>query len=264
MIFLKNTNCCDSDVAKQKKLRLIQRVGSIVVCSVIVAVFIYIYIKYGKELYSLLCDAEHMKAFLSRFKGFDKLVFVAIRAMQTVVKIIPAEPLEIGSGALYGTWMGMFLCLLGTEIGSLVIILLTKLFGRRLVNLFIPIEKIDSLKFLKDKKTVYKTLFVIYLIPGTPKDVLTYAAGITDLDMKKFMLITSIARIPSIISSTWCGNQITGRNFDLAIIIFAVTALLSIICSFFYKKIIGEKGKKKNDENEEGTADKTNEEETDS
>ena len=79
----------------------------------------------------------------------------------------------------------MFLCLLGTEIGSLVIILLTKLFGRRLVNLFIPIEKIDSLKFLKDKKTVYKTLFVIYLIPGTPKDVLTYAAGITDLDMKK-------------------------------------------------------------------------------
>ena len=160
--------------------------------------------------------------------------------------------------------MGMFLCLLGTEIGSLVIILLTKLFGRRLVNLFIPIEKIDSLKFLKDKKTVYKTLFVIYLIPGTPKDVLTYAAGITDLDMKKFMLITSIARIPSIISSTWCGNQITGRNFDLAIIIFAVTALLSIICSFFYKKIIGEKGKKKNDKNEEGTADKTNEEEADS
>ena len=252
MIFLKNTNCCDSDVAKQKKLRLIQRVGSIVVCSVIVAVFIYIYIKYGKELYSLLCDAEHMKAFLSRFKGFDKLVFVAIRAMQTVVKIIPAEPLEIGSGALYGTWMGM------------VIILLTKLFGRRLVNLFIPIEKIDSLKFLKDKKTVYKTLFVIYLIPGTPKDVLTYAAGITDLDMKKFMLITSNARIPSIISSTWCGNQITLRNFDLEIIIFTVTALLRIICSFFYKKIIGEKGKKKNDENEEETADKTNEEEADS
>ena len=120
------------------------------------------------------------------------------------------------------------------------------------------------MKFLRDKITVYKTIFVIYLIPGTPKDVLTYAAGITDLDMKKFMLITSIARIPSIISSTWCGNQITGRNFDLAIIIFAVTALLSIICSFFYKKIIGEKGKKKNDENEEGTADKTNEEEADS
>lgn len=264
MIFLNNIKSCDSDVAKQKKLRLIQRVGSIVVCSIIAAVFIYIYIKYGKELYNLLCDAEHMKAFLSRFKGFDKLVFVAIRAMQTVVKIIPAEPLEIGSGALYGTWGGMLLCLLGTEIGSFVIILLTKLFGRRLVNLFIPIEKIDSLKFLKDKKTVYRTLFVIYLIPGTPKDILTYAAGITDLDMKKFLLITSIARIPSILSSTWCGNQITGRNFDLAIIIFAVTALLSIICSFFYKKIIGGKGKNASNENGEEAADETNEEETDS
>ena len=247
MIFLNNINSCDSDAAKRKKLRLIQRAGAIAFCAIIVAVFLYIYIKYGKELYSLLCDAEHMRAFLSRFHGFDKLIFIAIRAIQTVVKIIPAEPLEIGSGVLYGTWGGLLLCLAGTEIGSLIIILLTKLFGRRLVNLFIPIEKIDSLKFLRDKKTVYRTLFFIYLIPGTPKDILTYAAGITDLDMKKFLLITSIARIPSIISSTWCGKQIIGRNFDLAIIIFSATALLSIICSFFYKKIVSGKTKKTTD-----------------
>ena len=145
---------------------------------------------------------------------------------------------------LYGTWGGLLLCFLGTEIGSLVIILLTKVFGKRLVELFVPIEKINSLKFLQDKRTVYRTLFIIYLIPGTPKDVLTYVAGLTDIDMRKFMLITSIARLPSIISSTWCGNQITGRNFDLAIIIFAVTAALSLVCSFFYKKLTGEKGNK--------------------
>ena len=97
---------------------------------------------------------------------------------------------------LYGTWGGLLLCFLGTEIGSLVIILLTKVFGKRLVELFVPIEKINSLKFLQDKRTVYRTLFIIYLIPGTPKDVLTYVAGLTDIDMRKFMLITSIARLP--------------------------------------------------------------------
>ena len=219
---LKNTKAFDTESGR-KKLLLIQRIGAIVVCSAALGAFIYCYIRYGRELYRLFSDPEQMKAFLVGFNGFDKLAFVAIRAFQTVIKIIPAEPLEIG---------------------SLVIILLTKVFGKRLVELFVPIEKINSLKFLQDKRTVYRTLFIIYLIPGTPKDVLTYVAGLTDIDMCKFMLITSIARLPSIISSTWCGDQITGRNFDLAIIIFAITAALSLVCSFFYKKLTGEKSNK--------------------
>lgn len=240
---LKNTKAFDTESGR-KKLLLIQRIGAIVVCSAALGAFIYCYIRYGRELYRLFSDPEQMKSFLAGFNGFDKLAFVAVRAFQTVIKIIPAEPLEIGSGVLYGTWGGLLLCFLGTEIGSLVIILLTKVFGKRLVELFVPIEKINSLKFLQNKRTVYRTLFIIYLIPGTPKDVLTYVAGLTDIDMRKFMLITSIARLPSIISSTWCGDQITGRNFDLAIIIFAITAALSLVCSFFYKKLTGEKGNK--------------------
>lgn len=253
MIFLKNTKISDVNTEKQHRLRLIKRVGSVVACAAIAAAFIFVYWKYGKELYALLCDAENMRTFFARFNGFDKWIFVAIRAAQTVVKLIPAEPLEIGSGVLYGTWGGMLLCLLGTELGSLIIILLTKLFGRRLVNLFVPIEKLDSLSFLKNEKNVFRTLFLIYLIPGTPKDILTYAAALTNIDMKRFLLITSIARIPSIVSSTWCGNQIVGRNFKLAIIIFVVTAVLSIVCSFFYKKFTSEKGSKNDDKGEDNS-----------
>ncbi len=253
MIFLKNTKICDVNTEKQRRLRLIKRVGSIVACAAIAAAFIFVYWKYGKDLYALLCNAENMRTSFARFNGFDKWIFVAIRAAQTVVKLIPAEPLEIGSGVLYGTWGGMLLCLLGTELGSLIIILLTKLFGRRLVNLFVPIEKLDSLSFLKNEKNVFRTLFLIYLIPGTPKDILTYAAALTNIDMKRFLLITSIARIPSIVSSTWCGNQIVGRNFKLAIIIFVVTAVLSIVCSFFYKKFTSEKGSKNDDKGEDNS-----------
>lgn len=241
---LRNTKTNDAAANGRAKLLTVQRIAAIIICAAVLGVFIYCYIKYGKELYRLFSDPEQMRAFLEQFNGFDKLAFVAVRAFQTVIKVIPAEPLEIGSGVLYGTWGGLLLCFLGTEIGSLVIILLTKIFGKRLVELFVPIEKINSLKFLQNKRTVYRSLFIIYLIPGTPKDVLTYAAGLTDIDMKKFMLITGIARLPSIISSTWCGDQITGRNFDLAIIIFAVTAALSLICSLFYKKFTGGKSEK--------------------
>ena len=251
---MKNTNISENDADYKRKVQRFQRLGAVCACLIIAGVFSYFYIKYGKQLFALFEDAEKLQAFLSQFRGFDKWVFVAIRAFQTVIKIIPAEPLEIGSGLLYGTWGGMWLCLLGTMIGSLVIIALTRVFGKKIVNAFIPIEKIESLSFLKNERKVYLSLFFIFLIPGTPKDVLTYAAGLTGLDMKKFLLITGIARIPSILFSTWCGQEIINKNYNIAIIIFAVTGIMSIICSVIYNKVAASKGKK-----EEPQADKEGE-----
>lgn len=241
---MKKTKPSDSENNYQRKVQLLQRVGAVSACLLMAGVFAYFYFRYGKQLYEIFGNPESLKVFLSQFKGFDKWVFVAIRAFQTVIKIIPAEPLEIGSGLLYGTWGGLALCLLGTMIGSFVIIALTRVFGKKLVSAFIPIEKIESLGFLKDEKRVYYTLFFIYLIPGTPKDVLTYAAALTKLDMKKFLLITGIARIPSIITSTWCGQEILNKNYTLAIIIFAATGILSVVCSLIYNKISKSKEKK--------------------
>ena len=247
---MKKTKTSVSENNYQRKVQLLQRAGAVVACLIMLGVFGYFYLRYGKELYQIFGDPESLKAFLSQFRGFDRWAFVAIRAFQTVIKIIPAEPLEIGSGLLYGTWGGLALCMLGTMIGSLVIIALTKFFGRKLVSAFIPIEKIESLGFLRNEKKVYYTLFFIYLIPGTPKDVLTYAAGLTKLDMRKFLLITGIARIPSIISSTWCGQEILNKNYTLAIIIFAATGILSVICSLIYNKISAAK-EKKNETNDD-------------
>lgn len=242
---MKNTKITENDADYKRKVQRFQRIGAVCACLIIAGVFAYFYLKYGKQLFELFGDAAKLKIFLSQFRGFDKWVFVAIRAFQTVIKIIPAEPLEIGSGLLYGTWGGMWLCLLGTMIGSIIIIALTRVFGKSLVSAFIPIEKIESLAFLQNEKKVYLSLFFIFLIPGTPKDVLTYVAGLTGLDMRKFLLITGIARIPSILSSTWCGQEIIDKNYSIAIIIFAVTGILSILCSVIYNKVSTAKEKKK-------------------
>lgn len=231
---------------KQKKFLLAQRIAAVTVCAAFGITVLVCYLKYGKQLYSIFGNVNSLKAFLAQFNGYDQWIFVGIRAFQTVIKIIPAEPLEIGSGVLYGTWGGLLFCMLGTEIGSLVIILLTKLFGRKIVDLFVPIEKLDSLKFLQNEKRVYLSLFFIYLIPGTPKDVLTYAAGITGLNIPKFLLITGIARIPSIITSTLCGEQIIQKNYFLAVTIFVVTAILGIAASVIYKKVSKKREKDKN------------------
>ncbi|MBQ3046019.1 MAG: TVP38/TMEM64 family protein [Clostridia bacterium] len=228
----------------ENKVRLLQIVGAVLVCGALLGVFLYCYIVYGAQLTEIISDKEKLDALLAQFNNYDKLVFVAIRAFQTVIKIIPAEPLEIGSGYLYGTWGGLLYCMLGTFTGSLVIIALSKVFGKRLVNLFFPVEKINSLKFLQNKKRVYQSLFFIYLIPGTPKDILTYAASITDLNMVKFMIVTSIARIPSIITSTIVGAELMEQNYFFAAAIFIGTAIISIICSAIYNKYSSAKDKK--------------------
>ena len=247
---MKNTKYEASDDVQKKNVRLALKIVSAVLMACIVGAGIFFYIKYGKQIYSYVQNPEDFRLFLKRFNNYDKVAFVLVRAFQTVLKVIPAEPLEIGSGVLYGAWGGLFYCLLGTEIGSLVIILISKVFGRRVVELFIPIEKINSLSFFKDEKRVNLSLFFLYLIPGTPKDIITYAFALTDKNIWEFLLITSIARIPSILTSTWCGTQITNKNFNYAIAIFAITALAGVVGSFIYKTRSDKQKQTRNDESE--------------
>lgn len=206
--------------------------------------FLTLYLTLGKELMSVISDRQIFKAWLDSFSVPANAVFVFIRAFQTVVKIIPAEPLEIGSGYVWGTFGGFFYCMLGTEIGSLVILALTRAFGVKFVRLFVDIDKINEWSFIKNSKRKYLLLFIIYLIPGTPKDIITYFIGLTDTKFLPFLLITGVARIPAIISSTYCGSSLIDNNYSLFIAVFAVISVASALGTYIgmkYMKKLKEK-----------------------
>ena len=213
------------------------RVLCLLLLAGIAALCIFIYVRYGKALWALVTDAERFHAWIDRFGAWSGVVFVAVRTVQTVVKIVPAEPLGIGSGLLFGAVGGMLLCLLGNILGSLIILLLTRKLGTRVLELFHLENKLRSMRFLQDKEKRSALLFLFYLIPGTPKDGITYFVGLTDIRLTEYMIMTSIARIPSILSSTICGAFLGRRNIPLAAGVFAATAVLSILGGFAYKKI---------------------------
>lgn len=121
-------------------------------------------------------------------------------------------------------------------IGSLFIITITKFFSTKAVNLFVSEEKINSLEFLQNKEKLSASLFIIYLIPGTPKDVVTYLIGITDYNIWKFLILTGIARIPSIITSTVCGAALGEKNYMLSAVIFISTVVVGIIGKKLYSR----------------------------
>ncbi len=228
-----------------KRTLLIKRILCIILILILSAITVFVYVRYGRMLWTFFSDVDNLKAWINGFGNFGSLAFVAIRTVQTVVKIIPAEPLEIGSGLAFGIWGGMFLCLLGSVLGSVVILLLTRKFGTKVINLFFNENKLSSMAFLKDHRKRRLLLLIIYLIPGTPKDAITYFAGLTDINLVEFMILTSLARIPSILSSTICGALLGEKNFALAIGIFAATTVLSMGGALVYKKISEKYSRKK-------------------
>ena len=131
-------------------------------------------------------------------------------------------------GFVWGPWLGMLTCLIGTFIGSLVIFILVRKLGPSFLERTVGTSDLTKYKFLSDKKRVELTLFIIFFIPGTPKDVITYIAPIAPIGALPYLLITTFARIPSVITSTLLGGSIADGDYTLAIIVFIVTALISV------------------------------------
>ncbi|MBQ1262787.1 MAG: TVP38/TMEM64 family protein, partial [Oscillospiraceae bacterium] len=171
------------------------------------------------------------------FGVLGRLVFVGIVILQVVIALIPGEPFEIAAGYAFGSIEGTLLCLAAIAIGSLIIFALVRKFGVKLVELFFPLEKINSLKFLKNKQRFNTIYFIVMCLPGTPKDLLSYFAGLTDMKLSTWLLISTVARIPSVITSTIGGSALGSEQYLFAIIAFALTLALSGAGLIIYKKI---------------------------
>ena len=221
----------------EKKKTIIQRILIIVALLAVAGVCVYMYLHFGKSLIELVKDTERFKEWIDGFGIWGIIVFVAIRVVQTIFKFIPTEPIEIGAGLVWGWFGGFALCLLGNIIGSVIILIMTQRIGIRILRIFRLENKLQSMRFLQDREKRNRLLFIFYLVPGTPKDTMTYFVGLTDINWTEFLILSSIARIPAIVSSTICGAYLGANNFKVAAIVFIVTALLSIPGAILYKKI---------------------------
>ncbi len=221
----------------EKKKTILLRVLIIAAMLAVAGACVYMYLRFGKSAIELVKDTDRFRSWINGFGVWGVIVFVAIRILQTVVKFIPTEPIEIAAGLVWGWLGGCLLCLLGNVIGSIVILAMTRRIGVRILRLFRLENKLQSMRFLQDRERRNRLVFIFYLVPGTPKDTMTYFAGLTDVNRIEFLILSSIARIPAIVSSTICGAYLGANNFKVAATVFIVTALLSIPGAILYKKI---------------------------
>lgn len=165
------------------------------------------------------------------------LVMIGIMMMQVIVAVIPGEPFELGAGFVFGWLQGSALCLAATALSSALVFLAVRRWGVKLVELFFPREKILKYSFMQNEKKLDLLVFLLFLIPGTPKDLLTYLVGLTPMKLSSFLLLTTLARIPSVVSSAVTGSLAQGGNYTAAIITYGVTAVITVICVVLYRRI---------------------------
>ena len=129
----------------------------------------------------------------------------------------------------------------GVLVMSTLIFLLTRRFGTRLVEVFVSREKINELRFLNTEQKRNTLIFLLFFIPGTPKDLLTYFVGLTDIRLRTFLLLSMVARIPSVLSSTFGGHLLGEERYIGAVILYGVTGLLSLLGLMGYNRYLKKK-----------------------
>ncbi len=191
----------------------------------------------GRPMVRLASQPERFRQWVDGMGPWSRLAFVGMMALQIFVAVIPGEPLELGAGYAFGSLQGTALCLLGAALGSVLVVLFVRCFGARAVEIFFPREKIRALGFLRNRRRRDTLFFTLFVIPGTPKDILTYVAGLTDIRLGRWLLVTTPARIPSIITSTISGDALGVGNFTFAALVFGATLLVSAGGLVLYQRI---------------------------
>lgn len=188
-------------------------------------------------------SGDEFKEYILSFGVLGPSVLCGIQFLQVFVALIPGEFIESAAGYAFGPIWGTIICYIGVTLASVLIFFLTRRFGVRLVEVFISREKINELSFLKKERRRDMLIFLLFFIPGTPKDLLTYFVGLTDIKLVNFLLLSLIARIPSVLSSTFGGHLIGEGRYSGAVLLYAAVGMISLLGIFLYNYIIKKRNK---------------------
>ena len=220
-----------------KRAKAFKYILFIVVVVVIIGLIVYLF-----PVVRNLSTPEGQLEFKNHVASMGIIGYLALFGLQFAqifLIIIPGEPIEVLAGMCYGGIGGLIFITISVFITTTIVFFAVRKFGRRFVYSFCSKEKIDKIensKLFKNPKKIEFIMLILFLIPGTPKDLIVYIAGLLPLKPIRFILISTFARIPSVISSTFAGSNLVAGNWQFSVIIYAVTFLIVGIIIFIINR----------------------------
>ncbi len=224
----------------KKKTKILKIILLCIVIAIMIGITIYLI-----PVVSNLSTTEGQQAFQEKINssGFvGVLMLFGLQFAQIFLFIIPGEPIEILAGICYGGLWGTVFIMVSAMIITAFIYLLVHKLGRKFIEEFVnpkkieKIEKIEKSKVFQNPTTISFIIFILFFIPGTPKDLLTYIAALLPIRPLNFIIISSIARLPSVISSTLAGQSLLSGNWQFSLMIYGITFLIVAIVVLIMRK----------------------------
>ena len=224
----------EKEKKKYKTLRIV-----VLIITVILLILLTIYLF---PIMSKLFDEQGRELFKEEIQssGFlGMLILLGLQAVQILLPILPGEPIEILAGMCYGTVGGLIFLIISVFLITTLIFFTVRKLGKDFVYGVCSEEKIEKLensKLFKNTKKIEYIMLILFLIPGTPKDLLVYIAGLLPIKPLRFILISTFARIPSMVSSTVAGSSIVAGNWQMGVLLYLLTFLIVGIVVFIAEK----------------------------
>ncbi|NNM54726.1 MAG: TVP38/TMEM64 family protein [Spirochaetales bacterium] len=189
---------------------------------------------YHAPLWRLLENREHLKALLLAEGVWAPLSFMGLQALQVVIFVIPGEVTQLVGGWLFGTWLGCLWSILGITAGAGISFVLARLLGRRVIGVFLRSEKLLKWEKALSQPRWLLAIFLLFLIPGIPKDALCYIAGFSRVPLGLFLVVSATARFPALFLSSWAGSA-AGSEHWAPVVVIAVFTVLAITLGWLFR-----------------------------
>ncbi|MGH7846472.1 MAG: TVP38/TMEM64 family protein [Candidatus Binatia bacterium] len=179
---------------------------------------------------------ERIKRVLVSFGTYSSGVFVLIQALQVVASPVPGELTGVLGGYIYGKFFGFFLSTIGLTFGSWLAFELARILGRPFVERFVKKDIVERFNFLTTNAGTLIS-FLLFLIPGFPKDYLCYILGISPMKFSTFLIACTLGRMPGTYLLTVQGASIRDERYLIAVVVLGISAIVLVIAYLYRRQI---------------------------
>ena len=180
----------------------------------------------------------NLPEFIMQYKGYAAAVLTGIQILQVIICIIPGQPIQLAASYLFGVLKGYLISIGGAFIGAFIAFFIARALGKDSLEAIFGEEKVNDYHRKLNSGKGLTAVLLIYLIPGVPKDLVAYVAGISDMRLRPFLIVSTIGRSPGMLGSLLTGYFISSRNYAAIGVLAVVTAVILIICFVKRKQLV--------------------------
>ncbi len=223
----------------KKKTGQITKLLSLIGFPLVIVATVVLAIVFRTEIWQIFSSSENVRNAVEGWGIAAPLAFIGLQFIQVVVFVIPGEVPQIAGGYLFGMWRGALYSVIGILLGSSFNFLLARIFGVPFVRTLFKEQRLKRFDAISKSPRAQIAFFLLFVIPGIPKDVLCYVAGLSTMRYAAFAVVSMVGRLPGILGSAGVGGAAAANRWMTAGIILGVASILFVIGVIFRERLHG-------------------------